>query len=158
MTPEEFKKQYLPLHRRLYALALKSLGDSNEAQDAVQTLYLKLWERQRQLDDIENRWSFCAKILLNICADRWREINKQATEELNEELPDINTTDYAFTDFENFTKDYIDNLPQKQKLVIKMRMQGASTEEIEKLTGLSPTNIRTILSRVRKELRKIYNT
>lgn len=71
MTHEEFKKQYLPLHRRLYTLAIKSLGDSSEAQDAVQTLYLKLWERQRQLDDIENRWSFCAKILLNICNDRW---------------------------------------------------------------------------------------
>lgn len=158
MTTEEFKKQYLPLHRRLYALAIKSLGDNCEAQDAVQTLYLKLWERHRQLDDIENRWSFCAKILLNICADRWREINRQATDELDEELPDTDCTDYEITDFADFTQKYIDKLPHKQRLMLEMRMQGASTEEIAKFTGLTPTNIRTILSRVRKELRKYYNT
>ena len=158
MTPEEFKKEYLPLHRRLYALALKLLGESSEAEDAVQTLYTKLWEKRTQLNNVKAPWSYCARTLTNICSDRWREINRQATEDIDENIPDVWNVDYEVTDFANFAKQYIAQLPRKQRLVILMRTQGASTQEITKLTGLSNTNIRTILSRVRKELKKHYNT
>ncbi len=158
MTPEEFKKHYLPLQRRLYALAIKSLGDRSEAEDAVQTFYLKLWEKHQQLNNVENHWNYSAKALLNICRDRWHDINRQTAEEIDEEIPDVQTGNYELTDFENFVKFYIEKLPHKQKLVIQMRMQGATTEDIADLTGFSPTNIRTILSRVRKDLKKHYNS
>ena len=95
-------------------------------------------------------------MLANICNDRWRKIPVQESEEAANMIPDERNAIYEITDFENFAKQYINRLPDIQKRVMIMRMEGASTEEIEYATGLSATNIRTILSRVRQQLKKFY--
>ena len=51
MTRTDFKTRFLPLHKELYRVALRMLGESNEAEDAVQNLYLRLWERKDELKD-----------------------------------------------------------------------------------------------------------
>jgi DNA-directed RNA polymerase specialized sigma24 family protein len=38
-----------------------------------------------------------------------------------------------------------------------MKMNGCTIEEIEKTTGLQQTNIRVIISRVRKKFREFYD-
>lgn len=40
---------------------------------------------------------------------------------------------------------------------MKMSMNGCGIEEIECITGLSQTNIRVILSRLRRKFREYYN-
>ena len=57
MTNTEFKKRFLPLHKELYSMAMRMLGDSCEAEDAVQNLYMKLWERRYTLYDVKKRRS-----------------------------------------------------------------------------------------------------
>ena len=52
MTHEEFKKQFLPLQQQLYREAYRMLCDSFEAEDALQNLYLKLWEQKENLDTL----------------------------------------------------------------------------------------------------------
>ena len=156
MDSELFKHLFIPLHSRLYSQAIKMLGNQAEAEDALQILFLKLWERRELLHDIKDRWAYCSTMLANICNDRWRKIPVQESEEAANAIPDERNTTYEITDFENFTKQYINRLPDIQKRVMIMRMEGASTEEIEDATGLSATNIRTILSRVRQQLKKFY--
>lgn len=156
MTTEDFKIQYLSLHRRLYALALKALGNSDEAEDAVQTLYLRLWERREMLQEVKERWSYCAKALTNICNDKIRAAGKESDTGLNEDIPCPEENDFETADFEKFIHFYIAQLPDKQQTVMLMRINGATTEEIMDATELSATNIRTILSRVRMELKKLY--
>jgi RNA polymerase sigma-70 factor (ECF subfamily) len=49
----------------------------------------------------------------------------------------------------------IDNLPQKQAEVLKMRtLEGLEYEEISQRTGLSQINIRVLISKARKALKK----
>ena len=43
----------MPLYKELYRVALHMLGDSNEAEDAVQNLFVKLWERRDTLGSKE---------------------------------------------------------------------------------------------------------
>ena len=52
MTHAEFKRRFLPLQNLLYREAYRMLCDSFEAEDAVQNLYLRLWERKDELKDI----------------------------------------------------------------------------------------------------------
>lgn len=54
MTAENFKRHFLPLKNKLYDTALKKLGNPAEAEDAVQTLFLKLWQQRDKLDEIKN--------------------------------------------------------------------------------------------------------
>lgn len=156
MDSKLFKEEYLPLHRGLYSQAMKMLGNREEAEDAVQSLYLKLWEQRNKLHSIKDKKAYCHTILSNICNDRWRNLSKLYSEELNEDIPDEQNSIYDAADFENTARLYISKLPEIQRRVMLMRLEGASTDEICHATGLSETNIRTILWRVRKQLKKLY--
>ena len=156
MDSKLFKEEYLPLHRGLYSQAMKMLGNREEAEDAVQSLYLKLWEQRNKLHSIKDKKAYCHTILCNICNDRWRNLSKLYSEELNEDIPDEQNNIYEATDFENTARLYISKLPDIQRRVMLMRLEGATTDEICHATGLSETNIRTILWRVRKQLKKLY--
>lgn len=156
MDSKQFKEEYLPLHRELYSQAMRMLGNREEAEDAVQSLYLKLWERRNELHNIKDKKAYCKTILANICNDRWRNLSKLYSEELNEDIPDEPNGIYDAADFENIARLYISRLPEIQRRVMLMRLEGAATNEICHATGLSETNIRTILWRVRKQLKKLY--
>lgn len=156
MDSKLFKEEYLPLHRGLYSQAMKMLGNREEAEDAVQSLYLKLWEQRNKLHSIKDKKAYCHTILSNICNDRWRNLSKQYPEELNEDIPDEQNNMYEATDFENIARLHISKLPDIQRRVMLMRLEGATTDEICQTTGLSETNIRTILWRVRQQLKRLY--
>ena len=51
----------------------------------------------------------------------------------------------------------IGRLPEPQRRVVRLRdIEGCPYEEIEQLTGLSAVNIRVMLSRARKKIRKDF--
>ena len=50
------------------------LGDTFEAEDAVQNLYVRLWEQKERLDNLSLPKEYCLKALRNICIDRWRKM------------------------------------------------------------------------------------
>ena len=52
---------------------------------------------------------------------------------------------------------FLAGLPGVQQKIIQMKMNGCTFEEIEKATGLQQTNIRVIISRVRKRFREFYD-
>ena len=57
-----------------------------------------------------------------------------------------------------YVKDLINKLPDQQRQVIMMKhWDGYTDEEIENITGISPGNIRVILSRARKTIREQYS-
>ena len=50
MTTDEFIRSYLTLGDKLYRLAFHLLGSQEEAEDAVQDLFIKVWGRKDDLD------------------------------------------------------------------------------------------------------------
>ena len=67
----------MPLQQMLYRKAFKVLGDRFEAEDAVQNLYVRLWEQRDEIGHIVSPEAYCRTMLKCICIDRWRRINAQ---------------------------------------------------------------------------------
>ena len=155
MTAENFKRHFLPLKNKLYDTALKKLGNPAEAEDAVQTLFLKLWQQRDKLDDIKNHEHYCLTSLRNICIDRWRQVQRYET---CEDISDIVDEVYEQPEEHDTPsiEEMIAKLPETQQRILTMHLLGCTNAEIEELTGMSPTTIRTTLSRARKRLRIIY--
>ena len=76
MGPEEFSRTYLPLRDAAYRVALHLLESSDDAMDAVQDLYIRLWERRDALDAVRNPGAYCITLTRNICIDRIRSASK----------------------------------------------------------------------------------
>ena len=67
MTSQKFSTEYLPLAPMLYRIAFHILEQQDEAEDAVQETFLKLWEIRDKLDDVESAKAYSIRILKNEC-------------------------------------------------------------------------------------------
>lgn len=149
----------MPLQKMLYREAFRMLCDSFEAEDAVQNLYLKLWEKRDELSTLVTPEAYLRTLLRNICIDRWRVIkNRSMVGELPaEEIAVASPPDIERQEADECLEKFLAELPQQHSRVMRMRMNGCSFEEIESLTGLSQANIRVIVSRARKKFREFYD-
>lgn len=161
MDAERFKKEFLPYHRKLFAVAFKLLESSDDAADAVQDAYLKLWERRNELTQIDNIEAFATIIVRNLCLDLLRSNRyHQARDWIElEHAPDASDEEQReIHEKAGQIRLLIRQLPATQQQVMRMRdVQGCSMDEISHVTGLQAANIRVILSRARKQIREAFN-
>ncbi len=55
MTAEEFQIAVLGFKNKLFRLSLRLLADTDEAADAVQEVYLKLWKMRDTLHQYQSK-------------------------------------------------------------------------------------------------------
>lgn len=162
MNAEEFKRKFLPLHPKLYRVALAFTGNRDDAEDILQETYGKLWAKRNELGKLDNPETWCVKIVKNLCLDFMRspQTSKMTDEDAGKQLECETSGSDPGQEMEEkekliAVKNIIDTLPYNQKQVIRLYgMAGCSLEEIEKLTGLGNGNIRVLLSRARKQIRE----
>lgn len=155
-----FKKMFLLYHRKLYGVALRLLGDEDDARDVLQEAYLKLWDKRDTLGAIENPEAFGVKLVYNMCIDLLRSphyLRRKHRVELVDSWPLAAPDNTEARDKVQLVKTIMRRLPLQQQQVVWLRdMLGYSYKEIEQMTGLSEVNVRVTLSRARKKIREDY--
>ena len=148
----------MPLQQMLYREAYRMLGDRFEAEDAVQNLYVRLWEQKERLDNLVSPKEYCLRALKNICIDRWRRMRARDEEvDFVEEISEANAPpDTEREEAEEFIEHFLATLPERQQRVMTMQIQGNSIEEIAEVTKLTEGNVKVMLSRIRKRFRELY--
>ena len=155
MTDARFHTVWIPLQERFYRVAYYLLEDRADALDAVQDLYVKLWNRRDSLDLIRNPGAYGALLIRNLCIDRIRRLTPAET--LPDNLPGLEPPDEELVAKETLgaVMQAIERLPDSQRNLMKLHLlQGLSYEEIAAETGLSPLNIRVQVSLARKKLKR----
>lgn len=156
MTPEAFKIKVLHFKNRLYRYCLRMLNDHDEANDAVQEVYLKLWTMKDRLNTYDNPDAYAMKMARNHCLDQLKASRRQNVR-LSELEADVSINTGASFDDRDMTariKSLIDQLPELQRSIIHLRdIEQYTIDEIELITGLNPNAIRVNLSRARKKIR-----
>lgn len=156
MTESLFHRDYLPLADTLYRIAYYLLESEAEAEDAVQELYLKLWESGDSLDGIRLPKAYAIRMLRNLCVDR---IRKAGHESFPDELPQ---TEYAPAPDDmldaktrlNKVLEAVKALPERQRKVLILRtVDGLSYEQIAERTGMNYLTCRVLLSQARAKIR-----
>ncbi|MDE5607919.1 MAG: RNA polymerase sigma factor [Muribaculaceae bacterium] len=153
-----FKQVLIPHHRRLYLLALRILGDRDEAQDAVQDLYMRLWEKRDTIEINDSLSGFLSMSMRNHCVSQLRSRKQsvdldQALQTSGEDL----SAAIESRDRMSYLVKFIETLPPTQREALMMRdLQGCEMSEIEDVLKISSSNARTILSRARTALRKHF--
>lgn len=154
----QFKEIWLPLADRFYRVAYYLLESQEDAEDAVQELYIKLLRSPGSAKLIRDPLAYGITLLRNICIDAIRRREKRKSESLQEYMMvDSRGPERAFCekDYLNRLISEIDKLPKKQAEVLKMRvLDGLEYEKISRRTGLSQVNIRVLISIARKTLKK----
>ncbi len=160
MLLEEFKHSVLPIKNKLYRFALRYLGNEDEAQDVVQEVFIKAWDRREDLHLYRNVEAWCMRLTRNISLNKLKSGHYSKTEVLEEEL----TLSYASPspydstetqDVMHSLEKFMQRLPPLQKQVVQLRdVEGYTYEEIGDILNVSLAQVKVNLFRARQNLKK----
>jgi RNA polymerase sigma-70 factor (ECF subfamily) len=161
MDVQGFKIQVFPLKNRLFRIAKRLLDDGDEAQDVVQDVFVKLWNRRDKLDEYRSVEALAVVTARNICLDKLKskrfktesiENNRIEIEERNVENP------YDHSEIVQRIHNIIKTLPEQQQTIIQLRdIEGFDYEEIAGILGMQENAVRVNISRARKKIRDILS-
>lgn len=157
MTYEQFCDIYLPLTDGFYRVAYYILESEQDARDAVQDLFIKLWNSRDTLDSVHNPMGYGIRLLKNSCIDRIRKESRLARADLSEEIPADDTADgpQAAKEQAERVMRAVRKLPERQRAVLEMKLlRGMSNEQISQETGMSNLAVRVMISRARTKIKE----
>ena len=156
MKQDQFLNRILPLQPRLQLVAERLLGSEAEAEDAVQDVVAKLWERRSELDQLLNLEGYTMNALRNHCLMmlRHRQPTIQ-TETISNYSDDDAARDAALCEERAAMLDHMmGQLPEVQRQAVQMRyIDCLSHEEMQQRLHMSSSNVYTTISRAISELK-----
>ncbi|MCB0804390.1 MAG: sigma-70 family RNA polymerase sigma factor [Bacteroidales bacterium] len=153
------------MKHKLFRLANRLLRNIPEAEDVVQEVFIRLWNRRDKLTQYKSLEAFSVTITKNLCLDRLKS-KRNKTDELTEQnvKPERLTPAKAMelNDSYRMINKLINRLPEQQRLIIQMRdIEGYEHAEIAEMLNTNENAVRVNLSRARKKIRddmqKQYN-
>ena len=152
----DLKRDILPLKNILYRLALRITLNSQEAEDVVQDVIIKMWKMGERLNDVENLESFALRLTRNLSIDRQRMKVNQA--ESFDELEDFhggfsNSIESRLEQQERIDsiRDIMMQMPEKQRSVMQLRdFEGKSYKEIALALEISEDQVKVNIFRARQ--------
>lgn len=146
MTEAELLALFDQYHNMVYRLALTVTRSPQDAEDIVQTVFLKLLNgKHSPMPGKEKAW--LAQVTVNACRDLLRSFWRRKTQPLDESIPFSAPEEGAL--FEAVLA-----LPAKYRMVIHLHYyEGYTCEEIGTFLNLSPSAVSMRLHRARNLLR-----
>jgi RNA polymerase sigma-70 factor (ECF subfamily) len=160
MNQKEFLETVLPFKDKVYRLAKRLLVSSDEAEDATQELYFKLWKNKGKIEKYDNVEAYAMMMTKNYCLDQLKSKRASNLTLVHSNYRDENATlqsDVEYRDGANIIKQMMNDLPEKQRMIVQLRdVENYEYHEIAEIMDMEPTAIRVALSRARKALREQF--
>ncbi len=151
--------------QRLVHYACCRLGNSEDAEDAIQDLFLQFHERMKKTDDndslstnIKNPMAYLYRSLMNLCISKQRSAGRIQMVPLSDKNGE-NFKTPSFDEEDEMEHEYrricqlLETIPDEQAEVIRLRFYGEkSFKEIADIIGV---NLSTVKSRFMYGLEKI---
>jgi RNA polymerase sigma-70 factor (ECF subfamily) len=145
-------------HRdRLWSVALRTLGDPEEAADALQDAMLSAYRAAGSFRGDSAVTTWLHRVVVNACLDRVRRRNSRPTVPLPEvetESPrQTATDDIANTDLRLALASALATLPEEQRVaLVLVDVEGYSVEETARVLGVASGTVKSRCARARAKL------
>lgn len=157
-----FRKLVMMYQQPAYRLAFRILGNEDEAKDAVQESFIKIWQKIGSFDPSREFIPWMYRIIVNTATDRLRTIHRHSmipislvSQKLEAILQNDSTTSAENHDLAILIKGLAGMLPEKQKLVFILRdIEGMTSGEVESITELTENSVKSNLYHARKKVRE----
>ncbi len=135
----------------LYRIAIVMLKNQMDAQDAVQTTFIKYIEKSPRLSSKEHLQRWLAKVCTNICIDILRQRNRRHSYS-QEDIPAVYCLEESSGIFDALMK-----VEEKFRIVLALHyIEGYSVAEIAKVINRTPSAVKMRLKKGRQLLKEIY--
>ena len=155
MEKQQFEIEAQRMRPTLLRLAVRYMEDTDEAEDIIQDVLLKLWFLRANLDRYRSVDALAMVITKHLCINQLRK--SKAEQSIG--MDSGEAADKPLLESEEMEEvlQAITTLPDLQQAVLRMKhIEGFEVEEIARLTGSTPIAVRTNLSRARKRIREQF--
>lgn len=151
MTQEEYIDAVKRNNQRLFLIALSFTSSADDAEDILQSVFLKLWKHNKPFDDEMHmdKWLtvVCVNESKNILRDFFRK-HKDLDDNIIDESSFDNSSQYDL--FKTIMR-----LPEKERTVIHLfYYEDYKVKEIAKMLKISESAVKTRLNRARSKIKE----
>lgn len=144
---------------KIYQVALSFLKAPELAQDAVQVVFIKLWEKRDKLPAVENfdAWLFimARNTIVNVMQQK---AFSKSDHEVEDVLPEDYLTPESLLEYKQtaaLIQEAIAQLPAQQSLIFKLsREKGLTHPEIARELNIAPATVKSHIIRALNNIRE----
>jgi RNA polymerase sigma-70 factor (ECF subfamily) len=156
--PDELEQAFRAHHSLVFRTAYRITGNAGDAEDVLQTVFLRMLRRGRNASPLENPESYLRRAAINAALDVIRSRQSDQTVPLPEESSDQNPAAPAQADVSGLRQALsrgIAALKPMQAEIFALRfLEGFSNWEIAQTLKISQVRVAVIVHRTRLQLRK----
>ena len=153
----DITRDILPLKNIMYRLALRITLSSQEAEDVVQDVIIKLWRMGNQLDGVNNLDAYALRMVRNLAIDRQRMKVNQTENIDGMDFFSSSSAEYSMEQDEriNAIRQVMEQLPEKQRVAMQLRdFEGRSYKEIAEVMEITEDQVKVNIFRARQTVRQ----
>lgn len=160
---EAFNQLFFAYEKKLYFFAYKLLQSHADAEEVVQEVFLRIWDKRNTLDEQRSFNAYLITIAKNIIYNRAsrRVVEHAYREYLQRAAPSVrHHTEEAvnFSDLNTISYRFINQLPEKRrKIFLLSRFEGLSNREIAKQLNVSVSTVENQMNKALKVLRTRFS-
>ena len=157
--PDRITNAFTTLREQMLSLAERITGNRDDAADAVQDAFVKLWQQRGRYETTSHAQGAGMMTVRTTSIDMARRNSHQADAPVEQATDIIEepTSEERNMAYQQVRRIIDSELSNNQRMIIDMReVQGLEFDEIAARLGMQPANVRVELSRARKRVREIY--
>ncbi|NML22432.1 sigma-70 family RNA polymerase sigma factor [Pseudoflavitalea sp. G-6-1-2] len=154
-----YRQVYNQYWKRVYGVALSFLKSTQLAQDAVQLVFVRLWEKRHKLKDVAHFDAWFATLarntIINALENRAFQLAAGPADDLTS--PDFLTPGYLleYKDAVAMIDEAVATLPPQQSAVFQLsREQGLTYTEIAQQLNIAPATVKSHMVRALNTIRE----
>ncbi|UOB17942.1 RNA polymerase sigma factor [Abyssalbus ytuae] len=159
-----FIKLYNTYKNTIYGYSLKLVKSNADAEEIIQDVFMKVWEKRKTLDPSLSFKSYLFTVARNTCFNFLRKSSNDA--KMKEKIFYKSQKSFEPADrkliaseFERLKNGAYDKLPPKRRAIFEMsREEGMSYPEIAKKMGISVNTVKVQMSKALETLRDFLKT
>jgi RNA polymerase sigma-70 factor (ECF subfamily) len=149
-----FEEIYRNYWNKVFRICMGYVNDHDWAKDIAQETFITIW---KQLPKFRNEsaigtWIF--RIASNHCLRQIERQNKMPRSEMPEQIEDRASADMESQT--QFLYKCIAELPETDRIIISLELENVKQAEIASIVGLSETNVRVKVFRIKEKLTKKF--
>ncbi len=158
--PSGFADLIRKYENRIYGLCRHMMGDADDAQDAAQDVFVKVYGNLKTYRPDSSLYTWLYRITVNTCLDYRKKKHPESFEDepAIDKLPSARPLPdrlYESKETGHLIEEALRRLPKAFKAVIVLKeIEGLSYEEISEVLHTSVGTVKSRISRAREELKR----
>ncbi|WKZ60224.1 MAG: RNA polymerase sigma factor [Cyclobacteriaceae bacterium] len=150
----DFETLYRLYWGKIFRVCMGYVGDRDLAQDIAQDTFVIVWQQLSSFRNESNIGTWIYRIATNNCLRQLEKQKRSTHQELSHHLPEEKQQDLEPQI--QLLYQFIAELPEIDRIIISLELEDVKQAEIAQIVGLSESNIRVKIHRIKERLNKRF--